>query len=64
MSNQTNKKYQINRGSKDLARQLRSIWLPLHHSIRNLSFEFNTDGNYLKDLVRRLGLRTPELSLV
>ena len=27
MSNQTNKKYQINRGSKDPARQLRSIWL-------------------------------------
>jgi len=35
-----------------------SIWLPLHHSILNLSFEYKVDSNYLLDLAARLGLPT------
>ena len=31
-------------------------WLPIHDSIRNLSFEYQVDDNYLKDFMRRLGL--------
>jgi len=32
-------------------------WLPLHNSISNLSLECQVDGNYLRDLAKRLGLK-------
>jgi hypothetical protein len=42
---------------KALESALRKIWLPLHNSISNLSLECHVDGNYLRDLAKRLGLR-------
>ena len=37
-------------------------WLPLHHSISNLSFEYQVDSNYLRDFAKRLGLIQPKLN--
>lgn len=42
--------------------QKSSNWLPLHHSISNLSLEYQVDGSYLRDLAKRLGLRRSLLS--
>ena len=44
-----------------LSEAARSIWLPLHHSIRHLSFEYQVDGNYLRELAQRLGFSKPKL---
>lgn len=62
MTFQTNKKTPANSGDeslKALFELLCPIWLPLHHSISNLSLEYQVDSRYLKDLAHRLGLHRP-----
>jgi hypothetical protein len=47
----------LNKSKNTLLSQSAYAWLPLHHSIRNLSLEYQVDGNYLEDLAQWIGLR-------
>lgn len=65
MSNQTLQNEENNKGQKNekaLGSALRTIWLPLHHSIRNLSFDYKVDSGYLREFAQRLGLRSTLVS--